>query len=41
MTNNGLELKDMADGLFSEYLGDYPEIELTWLSGLYEKNVIK
>ncbi|GMH37503.1 hypothetical protein BSKO_05376 [Bryopsis sp. KO-2023] len=37
VTKDQLDLLDLADSLFTDYLADYPEIELEWMSGMYER----
>ncbi|CAD7697583.1 unnamed protein product [Ostreobium quekettii] len=36
-TKQQLDLVDLADSLFADYLGEYPEIELKWMAGMYER----
>ena len=38
-TKEQLDLVDLSDSLFTDYLGEYPEVELKWLSGMYERQV--
>ena len=41
VTTDHLDLVDLCDSLVSEYIANYPEIELKWLSQMYEKQVWK
>lgn len=40
VTKDQLEVLDLADALFADYLSDHPEMELRWMSGMYERQVI-
>lgn len=40
VTKDQLDLLDLADSLFTEYLSDHPEIELQWMSKMYERQVM-
>ena len=39
VTSDHLDLIELCDGLVSEYIGNYPQIELDWLAQMKRKQV--